>query len=62
MIQANDRARLPTNTPIQQMSEKLFRTQLTLFGHLLRAPEPDLMKLCLVLPTGERVKANFKTA
>eukprot|EP00972_Heterocapsa_arctica_P065788 9711241-Heterocapsa_arctica.AAC.1 len=60
MIQANDRARLPHNKPIQQMSEKLIRKQLTLFGHLLRAPESDLMKLCSALPTGERVKANLK--
>eukprot|EP00972_Heterocapsa_arctica_P076290 11255306-Heterocapsa_arctica.AAC.1 len=43
------------------MSNKLFRKQLTLFGHLLRAPEDDLLKLCSVLPSGERVKANFKS-
>eukprot|EP00972_Heterocapsa_arctica_P031338 4614750-Heterocapsa_arctica.AAC.1 len=60
MIQANDRATLPLNKPIQQMSEKLIRKQLTLFGHLLRAPESYFMKLCSVLPTGERVKANVK--
>eukprot|EP00972_Heterocapsa_arctica_P064709 9548647-Heterocapsa_arctica.AAC.1 len=59
MIQANDRARLPPNKTIQTMSNKLIRKQLTLFGHLLRAPEDDLLKLCSVLPSGERVKANF---
>eukprot|EP00972_Heterocapsa_arctica_P114278 16441620-Heterocapsa_arctica.AAC.1 len=42
------------------MSEKLIRKQLTLFGHLIRAPEPYYMKLCSVLPTGERVNNNFK--
>eukprot|EP00972_Heterocapsa_arctica_P059935 8840551-Heterocapsa_arctica.AAC.1 len=42
------------------MSDKLIWKQLTLFGHLLRAPESDLLKLCSVLPTGERVKTNFK--
>eukprot|EP00972_Heterocapsa_arctica_P023184 3414012-Heterocapsa_arctica.AAC.1 len=42
------------------MSNRLIRMQLTLFGHLLRAPDDDLLKLCSVLPSGERVKANFK--
>eukprot|EP00972_Heterocapsa_arctica_P013816 2037709-Heterocapsa_arctica.AAC.1 len=46
MIQANNRARLPPNKAIQQMSDTLIRKQVTLFGHLLRAPEHDLMKLC----------------
>eukprot|EP00972_Heterocapsa_arctica_P008538 1245811-Heterocapsa_arctica.AAC.1 len=42
------------------MSNIFIRKQFTLFGHLLRAPEDDLLKLCSVLPSGERVKAHFK--
>eukprot|EP00972_Heterocapsa_arctica_P046006 6787742-Heterocapsa_arctica.AAC.1 len=42
------------------MADKLTRKQLTLFGHLLRAPEDDIIKLCSVLPSGDRVKAHFK--
>eukprot|EP00972_Heterocapsa_arctica_P105538 15548666-Heterocapsa_arctica.AAC.1 len=45
MIQANYRARLPEGKSIQTMSDRLYRKQLTLFGHLLRAPEDDLLKL-----------------
>ncbi len=60
MIQANFRARLPQGKTIQTMSDKLIRKQLTLFGHLLRAPEDDILKLCSVLPSGDRVKAHFK--
>eukprot|EP00972_Heterocapsa_arctica_P110720 16302568-Heterocapsa_arctica.AAC.1 len=60
MIQANNRARLPPNKPIQQLSEQLIRKHITLFGQLLRAPEHDLMKQCSVPSTGERVKADFK--
>eukprot|EP00972_Heterocapsa_arctica_P111161 16366169-Heterocapsa_arctica.AAC.1 len=60
MIQANYRARLPEGKSIQTMSDRLYRKQLTLFGHLLRAPDDDLLKLVSVLPSGERVKAQFK--
>eukprot|EP00972_Heterocapsa_arctica_P063241 9330573-Heterocapsa_arctica.AAC.1 len=60
MIQANDRARLPFNKTIQTMSDQLIGKQLTLFGHLLRSPEDDMFKVCSVLPSGDRVKTNFK--
>eukprot|EP00972_Heterocapsa_arctica_P023214 3417746-Heterocapsa_arctica.AAC.1 len=42
------------------MSNRLIRKQLTRFGHLLRAPEDDVLKRCSVLSSGERVKAYFK--
>eukprot|EP00972_Heterocapsa_arctica_P036492 5370682-Heterocapsa_arctica.AAC.1 len=60
MTQANYRARLPDDKTTQTMSDRLTRKQLTLFGHLLRAPEDEILKLCSVLPSGERVKAHFK--
>eukprot|EP00972_Heterocapsa_arctica_P033151 4876778-Heterocapsa_arctica.AAC.1 len=42
------------------MSDRLTRKQFTLFGNLLRAPEDDFLKLCSVLPSGDRVKTHFK--
>eukprot|EP00972_Heterocapsa_arctica_P102362 15081495-Heterocapsa_arctica.AAC.1 len=42
------------------MSEKPMRKQLTLFGHILRAPETDTMNICSERPNGERVKADFR--
>eukprot|EP00972_Heterocapsa_arctica_P063347 9345859-Heterocapsa_arctica.AAC.1 len=42
------------------MSDRLVRKQLTLFGHLLRAPISDPLKACSVLPNGERAKASFR--
>eukprot|EP00972_Heterocapsa_arctica_P106005 15614203-Heterocapsa_arctica.AAC.1 len=46
MIQANFRARLPPNKQIIKMSDRLIRKQITLFGHLLRAPLSDPLKAC----------------
>eukprot|EP00972_Heterocapsa_arctica_P072777 10744658-Heterocapsa_arctica.AAC.1 len=60
MIQANFRARLPPDKQIVKMSDRLVRKQLTLFGHLLRAPISDPHKACSVLPNGDRAKANFR--
>eukprot|EP00972_Heterocapsa_arctica_P067512 9963618-Heterocapsa_arctica.AAC.1 len=42
------------------MSDRLIRKQITLFGHLLRAPLSDPLKACSLLPNGERAKANFR--
>eukprot|EP00972_Heterocapsa_arctica_P114439 16442476-Heterocapsa_arctica.AAC.1 len=57
---ANVRARLPPDKKIIKISEQLMRKQLTLFGHILRAPDTDTMKRCSVRPNGERVKAGFR--
>eukprot|EP00972_Heterocapsa_arctica_P069989 10339635-Heterocapsa_arctica.AAC.1 len=42
------------------MSDRLIRKQISLFGHLLRAPLSDPLKACSVLPNRERAKANFR--
>eukprot|EP00972_Heterocapsa_arctica_P035670 5248843-Heterocapsa_arctica.AAC.1 len=44
ICQANTRARLPTGKCITKISDKLILRQLTLFGHLLRAEDSDIMK------------------
>eukprot|EP00972_Heterocapsa_arctica_P015148 2230146-Heterocapsa_arctica.AAC.1 len=59
-LEANFRARLPPDKHIVKMSERLVRKQITLFGHLLRAPISDPLKACSVLPNGGRAKANFR--
>eukprot|EP00972_Heterocapsa_arctica_P109580 16131729-Heterocapsa_arctica.AAC.1 len=57
---ANFRARRPPEKQIIKMSDRLIRKQITLFGHLFRAPPSDPLKACSVLPNGERTKANFR--
>ena len=42
------------------MSKQLEQQQITLFAHLLRAPEDDEMKKIAVQPNGKRVWAGFR--
>ena len=42
------------------MFKELEQRQITLFAHLLRAPEDDEMKKISVQPNGKRVWAGFK--
>eukprot|EP00972_Heterocapsa_arctica_P017670 2612077-Heterocapsa_arctica.AAC.1 len=56
MIQANFRARLPPEKQIVKISERLIRKQITLFGHLLRAPLQTLLKPVPCFRTGKELK------
>ena len=60
LASANRRARLNKGKEITIASQRLDRSQLTLFGHILRAERDDPMRSVAVDDRGERLKANFR--
>ena len=60
LASANHRARLNTGKQITIASQRLDRSQLTLFGHILRAERDDPMRSVAVDDRGERLKADFR--
>ena len=60
LASANHRARLNKGKEITIASQRLDRSQLTLFGHILRSERDDPMRSVAVDDRGERLKANFR--
>ena len=58
---ANQETKLKKHKDIIKMSKQLEQRQITLFAHILRAPEDDEMKkISSVQPNGKRVWAGFR--
>ena len=57
---ANQEAKPKKHKEIIRMFQKLEQRQITLYAHLLRAPEDDEMKKISVQPNGKRVWAGFR--
>ena len=57
---ANHEARVKKNKQIIKMSKKPGRKHITLFAHLLRAPEEDEIKKVSIQPNGERIWAGHR--